>query len=156
MSTSSYLLKQLHHQPARVCQRSKPVLMHACAQAWVGVVPVGPAGRALNSSFANRDSQAYKEDLGNAVVNLARMVPDGLLVFFPAYAVLRECLDAWKAAYGTGQAWGSSIWERITAHKQPVVEPQVSAVSEAASNAHRTQLLNPVACDQGRYRAAQV
>ena len=97
--------------------------MHA--QAWVGVVPVGPAGQALNSSYANRDSQSYKEDLGNAIVNFARMVPDGVLVFFPSYAVLRGCIDAWKAGYGSGQSWGSSIWERITAHKQPVIEPQV-------------------------------
>ena len=27
----------------------------------------------------------YKEDLGNALVNYARLVPDGLLVFFPSY-----------------------------------------------------------------------
>lgn len=94
-------------------------------QAWVGVVPLGPAGCALNSSFANRESQAYREDLGNALVNLARMVPDGMLVFFPSYVVLRGCIDAWKASYGSGQSWGSSIWERITAHKQPVIEPQV-------------------------------
>ena len=88
-------------------------------------MPVGPAGKALNSSYANRDSPAYKEDLGNAIVNFARMVPDGMLVFFPSYVVLRGCIEAWKAGYGSGQAWGSSIWERISAHKQPVIEPQV-------------------------------
>lgn len=73
-------------------------------QVWVGVVPVGPKGTALNSSYNNRDSREYKEDLGYAVVNFARMVPDGLLVFFPSYGVLKSCTDFWKntSVGGTG------------------------------------------------------
>ena len=43
-------------------------------QAWVGVVPTGPQGHALNSRYENRDSRAYKEDLGNALCNFARQV----------------------------------------------------------------------------------
>ena len=75
-------------------------------QVWVGVVPVGPKGTALNSSYNNRDSREYKEDLGYAVVNFARMVPDGLLVFFPSYGVLKSCTDFWKntSVGGTGMA----------------------------------------------------
>ena len=75
-------------------------------QVWVGVVPVGPKGAALNSSYNNRDSREYKEDLGYAVVNFARMVPDGLLVFFPSYGVLKSCTDYWKntSVAGTGAA----------------------------------------------------
>lgn len=75
-------------------------------QVWVGVVPVGPKGTALNSSYNNRDSREYKEDLGYAVVNFARMVPDGLLVFFPSYGVLKSCTDFWKntSVGGTGTA----------------------------------------------------
>ena len=75
-------------------------------QVWVGVVPVGPKGTALNSSYQNRDSREYKEDLGYAVVNFARMVPDGLLVFFPSYGVLKSCTDFWKntSVGGSGKA----------------------------------------------------
>lgn len=69
-------------------------------------MPVGPKGAALNSSYNNRDSREYKEDLGYAVVNFARMVPDGLLVFFPSYGVLKSCTDFWKntCVGGTGKA----------------------------------------------------
>ena len=63
----------------------------------MGVVPVGPSGVGLNSSFQNRESREYKEDLGCAIVNFARAVPDGLLVFFPSYTVLRSCcIEYWK------------------------------------------------------------
>lgn len=36
-------------------------------QVWVGVVPNGPSGGLLNSSFNNRDSLEYKQELGNAI-----------------------------------------------------------------------------------------
>ena len=42
-------------------------------QVWAGVVPVGPCGVALNSSYANRDSREYKEDLGCAQLPLRSM-----------------------------------------------------------------------------------
>ena len=45
-----------------------------CSQVWAGVVPVGPCGVALNSSYANRDSAKYKEDLGCAKLDLESRV----------------------------------------------------------------------------------
>jgi hypothetical protein len=72
-------------------------------QVWVGVVRRGPTGQPFNSSFQNRSNPRYVEDLGNAIVNFARVVPDGLLVFFPSYNVLTSCLDAWKLTAG---GWG--------------------------------------------------
>ncbi|GBG60221.1 hypothetical protein CBR_g3464 [Chara braunii] len=63
---------------------------------WIGVVRTGPSGVPLNSSYRNRDSIEYKIDLGNAIVNWARIVPDGLLVFFPSYSFLTTCIKAWK------------------------------------------------------------
>jgi len=44
----------------------------------------------------------YRDDLGHAIANFARVVPDGLLVFFPAYSLLTASLDHWKASTGTG------------------------------------------------------
>ena len=86
------------------CKHTRISFEGSGSQVWVGVVPVGPKGTALNSSYNNRDSREYKEDLGYAVVNFARMVPDGLLVFFPSYGVLKNCTDFWKntSVGGTG------------------------------------------------------
>jgi regulator of telomere elongation helicase 1 len=79
---------------------------------------VGPSGKKLNSSYRFRDTEEYKVELGNVVVNFARIIPDGLLVFFPSYGVMRACVETWKS-YGT-----PTIWERISALKHSVVEPQ--------------------------------
>ena len=44
---------------------------------WVGVVSRGPLNRPLNSSFKFRGSADYVNELGAALVNFARVVPDG-------------------------------------------------------------------------------
>jgi hypothetical protein len=36
-------------------------------QIWVGVVPVGPSGHALNSSYRMRETIQYKQELGSAL-----------------------------------------------------------------------------------------
>ncbi|XP_016649189.1 PREDICTED: regulator of telomere elongation helicase 1 homolog [Prunus mume] len=94
-------------------------------QIWAGVVPAGPSGFSFNSSYRNRDSLEYKRDLGNAIVNFARIVPDGLLVFFPSYYILDQCIACWK---NTSHANSTTIWERISKHKKPIVEPRQSSL----------------------------
>ncbi|PON35161.1 DNA helicase (DNA repair), Rad3 type [Trema orientale] len=94
-------------------------------QIWAGVVPTGPSGYSFNSSYRSRDSLEYKQELGNAIVNFARIVPDGLLVFFPSYYLLDQCIGCWK---NTSQANSTTIWERICKHKKPVVEPRQSSL----------------------------
>jgi regulator of telomere elongation helicase 1 len=55
----------------------------------------------------------YRDDLGNAIANFARVVPDGLLVFFPAYSLLTACLDRWKASTGTGACMCVRAYVRV-------------------------------------------
>ncbi|KAK7375603.1 hypothetical protein VNO78_35510 [Psophocarpus tetragonolobus] len=93
-------------------------------QIWAGVVPVGPSGRTFNSSYRTRDSPEYKQELGNAIVNLARIVPDGLLVFFPSYYLLDQIIECWKSVSNLNS---TSIWDRICKHKKPVIEPRESS-----------------------------
>lgn len=100
-------------------------------QVWVGVVPVGPKGVTLNSSYATRTSPAYMDDLGLALANWVRIVPDGLLVFFASYTVLEACLHHWKSSAGASAQRGSvlafqgTLWDRIVKDKQAVIEPRV-------------------------------
>ncbi|CAL4955580.1 unnamed protein product [Urochloa decumbens] len=110
-------------------------------QIWVGVVPVGPSGHALNSSYRTRDTIQYKQDLGNAIVNFARIVPDGLLVFFPSYFMMDKCVEFWKTRNHSNSAAESTIWQRICKHKQPVIEPRQSsnfpsAIEDYAAKLH--------------------
>ncbi|XP_022714945.1 regulator of telomere elongation helicase 1 homolog isoform X2 [Durio zibethinus] len=106
-------------------------------QIWAGVVPLGPSGRPFNSSYQNRDSPEYKQELGNAIVNFARIVPDGLLVFFPSYYLLDQCISCWK---NMGNGNSSTIWERICKFKKPVIEPRQSSLFPLAIEDYMTKL----------------
>ncbi|KAL7162430.1 hypothetical protein ACSBR2_042840 [Camellia fascicularis] len=97
-------------------------------QIWAGVVSAGPSSYSFNSSYRSRDSVEYKLELGNAIVNFARIVPDGLLVFFPSYYLLDQCIGCWKNTIHTNSTISSTIWERICKHKQAVVEPRQSSL----------------------------
>ncbi|WOL00351.1 regulator of telomere elongation helicase 1 isoform X2 [Canna indica] len=97
-------------------------------QVWVGVLPSGPSGHPFNSSYRNRDSLEYKQELGNAIVNFARIVPDGLLVFFPSYYMMDQCIECWKDMGHASSRDFSTIWERICKYKKPVVEPKQSSL----------------------------
>ncbi|KAL5229048.1 hypothetical protein ABZP36_017313 [Zizania latifolia] len=96
-------------------------------QIWVGVVPVGPSGHPLNSSYRTRETLKYKQELGIAIVNFARIVPDGLLVFFPSYSMMDKCINCWKDRNHENSTDGNTIWQRICKHKQPVIEPRQSS-----------------------------
>ncbi|GAA0165600.1 DNA helicase [Lithospermum erythrorhizon] len=106
-------------------------------QIWAGVVPVGPSGYSFNSSYRSRDSVEYKQDLGNAIVNFARIVPDGLLVFFPSYYLLDRCIEFWKTM---AQSTSNTIWERICRYKLPVVEPRQSSLFLTAIEDYMSKL----------------
>ncbi|KAG8513271.1 Regulator of telomere elongation helicase 1 [Galemys pyrenaicus] len=66
-------------------------------QSWVGIVPQGPDGAQLSSAFDRRFSDACLSSLGKALGNIARVVPHGLLVFFPSYPVMEKSLQFWQA-----------------------------------------------------------
>ena len=77
------------------------------------------SGRALNSTFKNRQTPEYKNGLGQTIVNFCRLIPDGVLVFFPSYSAMNECIAHWKLHKGT--------WSSINKLKPIFVEPNSSA-----------------------------
>jgi regulator of telomere elongation helicase 1 len=66
------------------------------SQVSICVVPKGPSGHKLSSSYENRSSTNYVTDMGNAIISFCSVIPDGVLVFFPSYGVMQQCIDSWK------------------------------------------------------------
>ncbi|ERN03915.1 hypothetical protein AMTR_s00078p00189390 [Amborella trichopoda] len=109
-------------------------------QVWVGVVASSPSGHSFNSSYRFRDTVKYKQELGSAIVNFARIVPDGLLIFFPSYYFMEKCIEYWQSMGNESSANSSSIWERICKLKQPVIEPRQSVLFPQAIEDFRAKL----------------
>jgi len=64
-------------------------------QIHVRVIGHGVSGKLLNSSYNRRDDEEYLTELGNTLASLAKIVPGGMLVFFPSYSVMETCVERW-------------------------------------------------------------
>ncbi|KAM9856085.1 regulator of telomere elongation helicase 1 [Aulostomus maculatus] len=84
-------------------------------QIFVSIIERGPDSVLLSSAFDRRFVPENMASLGNTVVNLSRVVPHGLLVFFPSFPLMEKTLEFWKSS---GHA------ERIENVKPMFVEPK--------------------------------
>ncbi|KAM4562897.1 regulator of telomere elongation helicase 1 [Odontesthes bonariensis] len=84
-------------------------------QIFVTVIDRGPDGVHLSSAFDRRFIPENMASLGNTVANLSRVVPHGLLVFFPSFPLMEKTLEFWRA---NGHA------DRIENVKPMFVEPK--------------------------------
>nr|XP_056700889.1 regulator of telomere elongation helicase 1 [Euleptes europaea] len=84
-------------------------------QIWVGIIPRGPDGGLLSSTYEKRFTDECLSSLGRTIGNLVRIIPNGLLVFFPSYPVLDKSLEYWREHDFAG---------KIEAVKPVFVEPR--------------------------------
>ncbi|XP_077442321.1 regulator of telomere elongation helicase 1 isoform X2 [Vanacampus margaritifer] len=92
-------------------------------QIFVSVIEQGPDRVPLSSAFDRRFDPENLSSLGNTVVNLTRIVPHGLLLFFPSFYLMEKTLEFWR---DNGHA------NRIESVKPMFVEPKgKGAFSEA-------------------------
>ncbi|KAF2365632.1 DEAD2 [Trinorchestia longiramus] len=57
----------------------------------------------------------YVQSMGNLLLNFSRVIPGGLLVFFPSYPIMKYSHEFWQS---------SGVWDKITALKRAFIEPQ--------------------------------
>ncbi|KAK9459158.1 helicase C-terminal domain-containing protein [Lipomyces oligophaga] len=85
--------------------------------AWT--VGSGPTGKKLVLTYSNQRSREMIEELGRSVAALSRVIPDGLVLFFPSYEYMKYVIPAWKVAEA-----GRSIWDQIEQRKHIFIEPR--------------------------------
>jgi DNA repair helicase (rad3) len=61
----------------------------------VRVISKGVSGKGLTSTYNRRDDIEYITELGNTIINLTRVIPGGVLIFFPSYGVMETCIERW-------------------------------------------------------------
>mmetsp|Transcript_5972 Transcript_5972/g.14362 ORF Transcript_5972/g.14362 Transcript_5972/m.14362 type:complete len:192 (+) Transcript_5972:3017-3592(+) len=78
-------------------------------------IPKGVKGSSLTSSFRAGGDLAMTTDLGETLVGLTRVIPHGMLFFFPSFQKLETTLSRWME---------SGLWNRIEEHKEIFSEPR--------------------------------
>ena len=77
-------------------------------QVCVKILSKGPDMELLNSNFQNRNNPKYLQSLGLVISNLIRIIPDGVLIFFPSYVIMEKSIQQWQS---------TGIWDAINATK---------------------------------------
>ncbi|KAM5217885.1 regulator of telomere elongation helicase 1 isoform 4-T6 [Hipposideros larvatus] len=103
-------------------------------QIWVGIVPKGPDQVHLSSAYDKRFSDDCLSSLGKALGNIARVVPHGLLVFFPSYPVMEKSLEFWRA---------HDFARKLEALKPLFVEPRSKAGFSEVMGAYYASVASP-------------
>lgn len=104
-------------------------------------IATGPNGLVFDFTYSNRTSYAMIEQLGQALVVLASIIPDGVVVFFPSYAYLDLVVSRWQA---------TSTYSNLTKHKplyresSAPVEETLDQYSASIHQGHGALLLSVV------------
>ncbi|KAL3921915.1 MAG: hypothetical protein SGILL_002492 [Bacillariaceae sp.] len=64
-------------------------------QIHVRVIGKGVKGKLLNSSYERRQDAEYYIELGDTLASLSRIIPGGMLIFFPSYGVMETAIERW-------------------------------------------------------------
>lgn len=91
------------------------------------ILTKGPGGQKLNGSYSNRSSEDYRNALGFTILNVARSVPNGVLVFFPSYTALHSATELWMAGNKSTRTSGTTLWGDLAELKDLFVEPTESS-----------------------------
>lgn len=59
-------------------------------QVWIGTISQGPHGERLNTTFKFSDTFAVQDALGESLLAYAKVIPNGMLCFFPSYTLLEK------------------------------------------------------------------
>lgn len=60
------------------------------------MVPCGPDGSTLQATYQHTDKPEFQDQVGEGIVRLASIIPDGMLVFMPSYKLCDKLCARWK------------------------------------------------------------
>ncbi|KAF5297275.1 hypothetical protein FQA39_LY12114 [Lamprigera yunnana] len=100
----------------------------------VKILDKGPDGIELNSSFKNRNNPEYISSLGRTILNLSRIIPNGMLIFFPSYPIMQQCQDHWQE---------QGIWDNIYCLKKIYVETRRKEAFNTVMTEYYTKVTDP-------------
>lgn len=84
----------------------------------IQIILKDPSGNDLSGSFEKRNDVNYYNGLGYTIIELCRVVPKGVFIFFSSYSLINKCIEMWKERQGV------NIWNAISNKKKVFVEPR--------------------------------
>ena len=84
----------------------------------------GPTGKnSFEFTYENRDNLELLDELGQTLVSLSTIIPDGMVVFFASYSTMEAILAHWKRPKNKGDI---SLYQRLQRKKHLFEEPRIA------------------------------
>jgi chromosome transmission fidelity protein 1 len=90
-------------------------------------VSTGPAGRTLDFRHETRSTDAVCDELGDTLLHVCQVVPNGVVVFLPSYAYEAHLTSRWQR---------TGLWQKLKESKRIHREPKSSQNVEASLQAY--------------------
>ncbi|KAG0228422.1 DEAD H (Asp-Glu-Ala-Asp His) box helicase 11, partial [Actinomortierella wolfii] len=97
------------------------------------VTECSSSGMPLELNFANRNQDQVMDAVGQSLVNLLGMIPDGVVVFFVSYSYMNQVIARWKVApkaSNNAHPPPPCIFDRIQAKKKVFIEPKEASEAD--------------------------
>ncbi|KAJ6245713.1 fanconi anemia group j protein [Anaeramoeba flamelloides] len=84
-------------------------------QARIGTISRGPNNVEYKLVYNNTKKLEVQDSIGKLILNYAKVIPDGILVFFPSYTLMNKFKSRWEL---------TNLWYQLAEIKDLFVEPQ--------------------------------
>ncbi|KAI9354674.1 helicase C-terminal domain-containing protein [Pilaira anomala] len=97
----------------------------------------GPSGKPLIFNYESRQDLKLMDEVGQSIVNLCNVIPDGIVCFFPSFTYLDQVYKRWASSES------NSILDRIQKRKKVFKEPRESNQVENTLREYTLQIDSP-------------
>lgn len=100
-------------------------------QIMVRVIGKGVSGKELTSTYNRRDDVEYITELGNTIISLTKVIPGGVLIFFPSYGVMETCIERWggpSSSRSRNQSYSYTNKNNFFQARKPRISPASTGV----------------------------
>jgi len=97
------------------------------------IVEKGPLGSPFLFNYENRNNTQMLKELGQLILNVVNVIPDGVVIFFPSYHYLNEVWEFWN---------NNNYTKQIKTKKKIFKEPKNSKLVEKTLNDYSQEINN--------------
>lgn len=98
-------------------------------------VAKGIGGIELDFTYEKRTSPALADALGECLIGLATIVPDGLVIFFPSYSYVDHLVALWQKPLTNFRSIWDKLYDEKTVFREPKDSTKVDEVLQQYSEA---------------------
>eukprot|EP00795_Rhopilema_esculentum_P015838 gene15838-7165_t len=102
------------------------------SQVWVGALTVGTDNKSIVANYQTSETFPFQDEVGNVLLEVCKVIPRGVLCFFPSYAMLDKLKRRWES---------TDLWRKLHEVKRVFSEPRGSDRGDLTAEDHTGGLL---------------